>query len=82
MTHAFVALAHGDLAAALAASPLGALLAGGAWLYALADLARGSWPAGPSPTSRPGSCAPPPWPARWRSSPTGRGCSPTPGLTP
>jgi len=40
MTHAFVALAHGDLAAALAASPLGALLAGGAWLYALADGAR------------------------------------------
>ena len=36
MTHAFVALAHGDLAAALAASPLGALLAGGAWLFAVA----------------------------------------------
>ncbi len=40
MTHAFVALAHGDLAAAWAASPFGALLAGGAWLYGLADLAR------------------------------------------
>jgi hypothetical protein len=40
MTHAFVALAHGDLAAAWAASPLGALLAGGAWLYALADAGR------------------------------------------
>ena len=36
MTHAFVALAHGDLAAAVAASPLGALLAAGAWLFALA----------------------------------------------
>jgi hypothetical protein len=40
MTHAFVALAHGDLAAAWAASPLGALLAGGAWLYAVADAGR------------------------------------------
>jgi hypothetical protein len=40
MTHAFVALARGDAAGAWAASPLGALLAGGAWLYALADLAR------------------------------------------
>ena len=40
MTHAFVALAHGDLGAALAASPLGALLAAGAWVYALADAAR------------------------------------------
>ena len=40
MTHAFVALAHGDLAAAWAASPLGALLAGGAWLYAIADAGR------------------------------------------
>jgi hypothetical protein len=40
MTHAFVALAHGDLAAAVQASPLGAALAAGAWAYALADLAR------------------------------------------
>jgi len=40
MTHAFVHLAHGDVALALAASPLGALLAGGAWLFALADVAR------------------------------------------
>jgi hypothetical protein len=40
MTHAFVALARGDVAAAWAASPLGALLAGGAWLYALLDLFR------------------------------------------
>lgn len=37
MTHAFVALAHGEVAAAFAASPLGALLAGGLWLLALAD---------------------------------------------
>jgi hypothetical protein len=40
MTHAFVALAHGDLAGALHASPLGALLASGAWLYAALDLLR------------------------------------------
>jgi hypothetical protein len=40
MTHAFVALAHGQPLAAWSASPLGALLAGGAWLYALLDLAR------------------------------------------
>jgi hypothetical protein len=40
MTHAFVHLAHGELARAFAASPLGALLAGGAWLYALLDLLR------------------------------------------
>jgi hypothetical protein len=40
MTHAFVALAHGDAGGAWAASPLGALVAGGAWLYALLDLAR------------------------------------------
>ena len=40
MTHAFVALAHGDLAAAWSSSPLGALLAGAAWLYAVADLVR------------------------------------------
>jgi hypothetical protein len=40
MTHAFVALGHGDLAAALQASPLGALLAAAAWSFALLDLAR------------------------------------------
>jgi hypothetical protein len=46
MTHAFVALAHGDLAAALQASPAGALLAAGAWLLALLDLVRlaAGWP--------------------------------------
>jgi hypothetical protein len=38
MTHAFVALAHGDLAGALHASPLGALLAAAAWGFALLDL--------------------------------------------
>lgn len=38
MTHAFVALAHGDLAGALQASPLGAALAAGAWGFALLDL--------------------------------------------
>jgi len=38
MTHAFVALAHGDPAAAVSASPLGALLAAGAWGFALLDL--------------------------------------------
>ncbi|HEY7725810.1 MAG TPA: DUF2752 domain-containing protein [Anaeromyxobacteraceae bacterium] len=36
MTRAFVALAHGDVSRALAASPLGALLAAGAWAFALA----------------------------------------------
>ncbi|HET8540534.1 MAG TPA: DUF2752 domain-containing protein [Anaeromyxobacter sp.] len=40
MTHAFVHLAHGDVALALGASPLGALLAAAAWLFALADAAR------------------------------------------
>ncbi len=40
MTHAFVHLAHGDARLALAASPLGAILAAGAWLFALADAAR------------------------------------------
>jgi hypothetical protein len=40
MTHAFVALSRGELAAAWSASPLGAGLAGGAWLYALLDLGR------------------------------------------
>jgi hypothetical protein len=40
MTHAFVHLAHGEVALALAASPLGAALAAAAWLFALADAAR------------------------------------------
>ncbi len=40
MTHAFVHLAHGEAGRAVAASPLGALLAGAAWLYALADAVR------------------------------------------
>ncbi len=40
MTHAFVHLAHADVALAFRASPLGALLAAGAWLFALADVAR------------------------------------------
>jgi hypothetical protein len=40
MTHAFVALAHGDAGAAWQASPLGAVLAGAVWVLALADLAR------------------------------------------
>jgi hypothetical protein len=40
MTHAFVHLAHGEVAAAFGASPFGALLAAGAWLYAAIDLAR------------------------------------------
>jgi hypothetical protein len=35
-----VALAHGDAAGAWSASPLGGLLAGGAWVFALLDLAR------------------------------------------
>ena len=40
MTHAFVHLARGDVALAFRASPLGALLAAGAWLFALADATR------------------------------------------
>ncbi len=40
MTHAFVHLAHGEVGRAFAASPLGALLAAGAWLYAAADAMR------------------------------------------
>jgi hypothetical protein len=40
MTHAFVALAHGDVGAALQASPLGALLAAAAWGWVVFDLAR------------------------------------------
>jgi hypothetical protein len=48
MTRAFVAMAHGDVAAAAAASPLGAALALAAWGFALAALLRPvlgfSWP--------------------------------------
>jgi hypothetical protein len=40
MTHAFVYLAHGEVAAAAAASPLGALLAAGAWAFAVYDVVR------------------------------------------
>jgi len=40
MTHAFVHLAHGEPLAALAASPLGALLAALAWAFAALDLLR------------------------------------------
>lgn len=40
MTHAFVHLAHGEVGRALAASPLGAILAAAVWLYAALDLAR------------------------------------------
>jgi hypothetical protein len=40
MTHAFVHLAHGDVALAVAASPLGAILAAGAWAFAALDLVR------------------------------------------
>ncbi len=39
-THAFVLLAHGDLAAALFASPLWACVALGLWLHAALTLAR------------------------------------------
>jgi hypothetical protein len=51
MTHAFVHLARGELAAALGANPLGAVLAGAAWLYSALDLARAAlrlpWPVVP-----------------------------------
>ena len=40
MTHAFVHLASGDVALAFGASPLGAILAGAAWLFAAADAVR------------------------------------------
>ena len=40
MTHAFVHLAHGELRAAVAASPLGALLALVGWSLAALDLVR------------------------------------------
>jgi len=46
MTRAFVAPAHGDVGAAVQASPAGALLAAGAWLLVVLDLARlaAGWP--------------------------------------
>jgi hypothetical protein len=46
MTHAFVHLAHGEVGAALAASPLGAALAFAGWLLAALDLLRAArgWP--------------------------------------
>jgi hypothetical protein len=40
MTHAFVHLAHGEVALAVAASPLGAALALAAWAFAAADAVR------------------------------------------
>ena len=40
MTHAFVHLAHGEVVAAVAASPAGALLAACAWLLAVGDAVR------------------------------------------
>lgn len=53
MTHAFVHLAAGDVGAAVAASPLGAALAGTAWLFAALDLLRvaAGWPL-PVPSPR------------------------------
>lgn len=53
MTHAFVHLAHGEVALAVAASPLGAALALGAWIFAVADAARVAAGAPlPAPTPR------------------------------
>lgn len=43
MTHAFVAMARGDVAGAVAASPFGALLAAGAWLYTVLAAARSAF---------------------------------------
>jgi hypothetical protein len=43
MTHAFVALAHGDVPGAVGASPFGSLLAAGVWLYAGLDLVRAAF---------------------------------------
>jgi Protein of unknown function (DUF2752) len=40
MTHAFVHLAHGEVGAALGASPLGALVAAAAWLFVVGDAVR------------------------------------------
>jgi len=49
MTHAFVHLAHGHVAEAFLWSPLGALLAAAAWIFAAADLLRvvAGWPMPP-----------------------------------
>ena len=56
MTHALVHLARGELASALRSSPLGAALAGSAWLYAALDLVRCAlrlpWPLLPEPVLR------------------------------
>ncbi len=53
MTHAFVHLAHGELSRAFESSPLGAILAGLAWLYALADSVRFAFGARfPTPSAR------------------------------
>lgn len=56
MTRAFVHLAHGQLARAVAASPLGALLAAAAWGLALLGLLRllvgWRWPAVPPRAAR------------------------------
>jgi hypothetical protein len=56
MTRAFVHLAHGEVARALAASPLGALLAAAAWGLALLALLRllvgWRWPAVPPRLAR------------------------------
>ncbi|HEX9243949.1 MAG TPA: DUF2752 domain-containing protein [Anaeromyxobacter sp.] len=53
MTHAFVHLAHGEVARALDASPLGALVAAAAWAYAALDLARAALGAPlPAPSAR------------------------------
>jgi len=61
MTHAFVALAHGDPVAALGASPLGTLVAAAAWAFAVAALARAAsgapWPRLPSRAVRAGVAA-------------------------
>lgn len=56
MTRAFVALARGDVAASLAASPLGAVLAAAAWGFAalalLRPLIRFRWPDLAPPAAR------------------------------
>ncbi|ABS28522.1 DUF2752 domain-containing protein [Anaeromyxobacter sp. Fw109-5] len=58
MTHAFVHLAHGEVASAVAASPLGAALAAAAWLFAALDLARAALGAPlPVPSERAARCA-------------------------
>lgn len=54
MTRAFVRLAHAEPAAALAASPFGALVAGAAWLFAVMVAVRFAL-ALPSPGLRPGT---------------------------